>query len=125
MVLTLDIGFLIIVIIGSLVDLATSIFWLICVIKHKIKVWPFLAFFCHFLYVIFVYINCAFAPYGRILGLVLNTAAVGLASLPTGLSWDKFHNQKIKSNVQTLIEDGSAITSQSYEMNSNSHLNPN
>jgi len=104
----------VVVAMGFVLDLASLIGWIVCWRRHRIRIWPVLGFFCHFMYVILFLLNCFFVPYGRIAGLALNTAAIGLASLPTGFSWDE---QKQKgAAVQTPSQEVQDGTNPSWQL---------
>jgi hypothetical protein len=68
--------------IGGPCDLITYIGWIILYKRKKVKLAPVIAFSSHMVYIVFVFTNCFFAPYGRIAGLGLNTVAIFFASMP-------------------------------------------
>jgi len=90
----------VVVAMGLLLDTSTMTGWYISWRRHKIRIFPALAFTCHFLYVVLFLLNCFFIPWGRVLGLVLNSAAIGLAALPTGFSWEEQQNKKTQDLPQ-------------------------
>jgi len=86
--LDMDSSHFVVAFMGAPIDFTTFGFWTYTYFKGKVRIFPVLAFFFHIVYIILVFLNCAFPPWGRILGLALNTLAVFFGSLPANqTSW--------------------------------------
>jgi len=89
---------------GAPVDFATFIGWIIMYAKKKIRVAPVIAFSFHIAYILLVFFNCVYPPWGRIAGLALNTLAIFFASMPANVnSW------RFSEFINYLIQDEDTV----------------
>jgi len=99
---------------GFAADVTNMVGWIIVFHYHKVKAFPLVAVVLHTSYVFFLLGNCLFVPWGRVLGLLLNTVAVFVASLPiVENSWifDEFWTKCLTQDRDLLIAND-AIKSQ-------------
>jgi len=98
LVAPLDASYFIVAGMGAPVDFTTFTGWIVMFRFGKIKFFPMLAFLLHIVYIIMLFMNCFVVPWGRIVGLGLNTMAIFFASMPVNNnSWrfiEFIHNQK-------------------------------
>jgi len=110
-------GFYFLAVMGAFIDFTTWIFWILGAARKKISPFPAIAFSFHIVYLMFLFFNCFFRPWGRIIGLGLNTLAVAFASLSTTQkerdiwneekmtrSWKKRVNQKVFTKPQDITD---------------------
>jgi len=93
-------AFFVVAFMGAPVDFATFIGWIFMFSKKKIRVSPVIAFSFHIIYILLVFFNCVFPPWGRIAGLGLNTLAIFFGSMPANVnSW------RFSEFINYLIQD--------------------
>jgi len=103
MTLDIDTSSFIVAFMGAPIDFSAFVGWVIMYFKKKIRLFPMLAFSFHIIYIILVFINCLFPPWGRIAGLALNTLAILFASFPANeSSWrfSEFITQMIEADKE-------------------------
>jgi len=85
---SLDVGYSILIVMGLLCDITCYALWITFFHFNKPKgIFPLLAFSVHALYIVFFFSNCAWEPWGRVVGLGFNAIAVSLSCVPP----DKHH----------------------------------
>jgi len=81
-------AFFVVAFMGAPIDFATFFGWIFMFVKKKVRMSPAIAFSFHIVYILLVFFNCVFPPWGRIAGLGLNTLAIFFASMPANVnSW--------------------------------------
>jgi len=96
-------AFFVVAFMGAPVDFSTFIGWIFMFVKKKVRCFPMIAFSFHIVYILLVFFNCLFPPWGRIAGLGLNTMAIFFASMPANQnSW------RFSEFIQYLIQDEQA-----------------
>jgi hypothetical protein len=119
----MDIAYYVVAFMGAPVDFSTWFGWIGQFVQKKIRFAPMVAFSFHIVYIILVFINCAFPPWGRIAGLALNTAAIFFGSLPAHN--DSWRFSEFIHALQEQEDPGEAISSgrsRSSTVNSKSNL---
>jgi len=124
--LDMDSAYFVVAFMGAPVDFSTFFGWVVMFFQKKIRIFPAFAFSFHIIYIILVFFNCFFPPWGRIAGLALNTLAIFFASLPANEdSWrfaDLIHQMttsdsgiRVKSDIsdaRSRSNTGSSTNSQ-------------
>jgi hypothetical protein len=98
---------------GAPIDFTACGMWFVAYYKNQVKFWPFFAFTFHIIYIFMLFLNCFLVPWGRIIGLGLNTLAIFFASMPaTRNSW-RFVELLHTLGDENDIEDLPTITKSS------------
>lgn len=96
-------GYYTLVAMGIWCDVSCLITVAIGMYKKKLVWWISIAFVAHFVYIIFFFVNCVMAPWGRILGLALNVVAIALSSIPIPLEMDYEFETRTRANTVTEL----------------------
>jgi hypothetical protein len=107
-------AFFVVAFMGAPVDFSTFFGWICMFVKKKVRLAPMIAFSFHIIYIILVFLNCLFPPWGRIAGLGLNTVAIFFASFPVNQNSWRFSEfiQYLAQDEQTTLEPPLPITRQ-------------
>ena len=88
-------GYEVLLVMGVICDIVCYLLWILAYVKKKTEYWPMISFTFHVLYIVFYAANCAFAPWGRVIGIILNVAAVAFASVPIPVQHRAHNHQKM------------------------------